>query len=463
MGLFDWIQQKMGKGSAEPVEAPAEAAAPAAPAPSEKKEKKRAAKAAKAARPPRVRPPKPPRKRKNKKKRKGMHVDPRMQKMAPAPVAAVVAPEPPVVVEAPVVEAPVEAAPVVEAVETPVETPVEAAPVEAAPSEAAARPISAGRHRSTTRDWVVIEKMDGVLAALDEILAQEGAPRKLLVSTRSRLEREWRSLLPVPSGEGRIKVGYDTRMASLSERIAAIPDPRQVQEEKNLAARRALIATAEGLMREPDMQKAINTARTLQKSWRESGRVSKEQHAALNAQWRAAMDAIYARRDVERGERLKKLEGLVVQSEMLAKTSDPVRAAEAMKGLQARWKATGSPRGEEADALWTRFRAAADLIFAARREAKATEEQGNLAARQAIIAEAEAKAAEGVEDAEDLIDRLHQRWKRIGHVPREQSDAQWRAFRAACDQLRSTPDIDPKLLGDGEDSLRFSPFAGLKN
>ena len=437
MGLFDWIQQKMGKGRAEPVDAGA--ATPAAPAPetpgrSEKKAKKRTAKAAKAARPPKVRPPKPPRKKKNKKKRKGMHADPQHQRSTSAPQPA---PEP-------VAAAPAESAPV------------------AAEVEPAARPVSTGRHRATTRDWVVIEKMDEVHTALDEILAQEGAPRKLLVSTRSKLEREWRSLLPVPAGEGRLQVGYDARLKALSDRIAAIPDPRQVQEAKDLAARRALIASAEGLMREPDIQRAINTARTLQKSWRESGRVSKSHHTALSAQWRAAMDAIYARRDAERSERLKRLEGLVVQAEMLAKTSEPVRAAEAMKGLQARWKSTGSPRGEEADALWTRFRASADLIFAARREAKAAEEQANLAARQALIAEAEEKAAAGVEDAEDLIDRLHQRWKRIGHVPREQSDAQWRAFRAACDQLRATPDIDPKLLGDGEDALRFSPFAGLK-
>ncbi|MDG1483132.1 MAG: DUF349 domain-containing protein [Myxococcota bacterium] len=447
MGLFDWIQQKMGKGRAEPVDAGA--ATPAAPAPetpgvSEKTAKKRTAKAAKAARPPKVRPPKPPRKKKNKKKRKGMHADPQHQRSTPAP-------QPP---PEPVEVAPAEPAPVAVA-------PAEPAPV-AAEVEPAARPVSTGRHRETTRDWVVIEKMDEVHTALDEILAQEGAPRKQLVSTRSRLEREWRSLLPVPAGEGRLQAGYDTRIKALSDRIAAIPDPRQVQEAKDLAARRALIASAEELMQEPDIQRAINTARTLQKSWRESGRVSKAHHAALSGQWRASMDAIYARRDAERGERLKRLEGLVVQAEMLAKTSEPVRAAEAMKGLQARWKSIGSPRGEEADALWTRFRAAADLIFAARREAKAAEEQANLAARQALIAEAEEKAAAGVEDAEDLIDRLHQRWKRIGHVPREQSDAQWRAFRAACAQLRATPDIDPKLLGDGEDALRFSPFAGLK-
>jgi hypothetical protein len=64
-------------------------------------------------------------------------------------------------------------------------------------------------------------------------------------------------------------------------------------------------------------------------------------------------------------------------------------------------------------------------------------------------------------DPDEAIRRFHQRWKRIGHVPRAQSDSLWRSFNAACDQLKKAEDIDPSLLGDGEDTLTFSPFAGL--
>jgi hypothetical protein len=440
MGLLDWIR-RLGRPSAEPEEeAEVASAAPIEAAP----EPRKLPKPPKPPKPPQAREPKP-RKKKNRKKRKNLHQDPRLRKPTPPP-------RPPEPVTAPLAEpeviAPEVIAPVVEPVVEPVAEPE------------VARPISVARHRAGTRDWIVAEKMAEVIGELDGILAQEGAPRGVLLSTRSRLEREWRALMPLPEGEEQLSADYDARIATLSQRIAALPDPREVEEQASIAARRALIAQAQALAGEEDVQAAIRRARELQQSWQRSARVPRE-HAALSAQWRAAMDALYARRDADRDERLGKLEGLVAQAELLAGSNDPARAAEAMKGLQARWKSTGSPRGEAADALWKRFRAAADQIFSARRAAKDAEEQANLAARQALIAEAEARAAEGVEDAEELIARLHQRWRRIGHVPRALSDAQWTAFRRACDQLRSTPQIDPALLGDGGDTLRFSPFAVL--
>ncbi len=175
------------------------------------------------------------------------------------------------------------------------------------------------------------------------------------------------------------------------------------------------------------------------------------------------MDAVFARREDQRGERLESQRVLLARAEALTGAADPVRAADAMKGLQRQWKRVGSAgRSDEAEVVWQAFRAAADTIFERSRTARLEAEAENLAAKEALVTEALALAASGeVVDPEEEVRRLHRQWRRIGHVPREHSDAVWAAFRDATERLRTPPEVDPAALGDGDEMLSFSPFSAL--
>ena len=339
--------------------------------------------------------------------------------------------------------------------------PSSARPTPAAPP-ADRGPSPRRRRDQETLAWILVPKLEGLLEEVDKVLAEADAPRATLVAARTKFTREWQSLRPIPQEHAeRLTQAFDARRTTLNERIAVFPDPKVEEEAKNVAARNALIAQGEALVGLADIREAVNQAKGLQRQWRDAPRVSRDAIQPLNQRFRAAMDAVFARRDEQRNERLGKLGAFVTSAEALTRAQDPVRAAEAMKQLQAQWKATGGVRGEEGDALWNRFRGAADQVFERRRTHRQTQEEAALKARQALIEEANTLAGDAVEDPEEVVRGLHRRWRRLGHAPRDQADALWAAFREACDRLRNPPAVHPSELGDGQDALRFSPFAGI--
>jgi hypothetical protein len=120
---------------------------------------------------------------------------------------------------------------------------------------------------------------------------------------------------------------------------------------------------------------------------------------------------------------------LVEKAEALvAKGGD---AASDYRKLQDDWKA--APRaGKAEDALWTRFRAAGDAIFAAKKEKDselAVEHAANLKLKQELIAEAKKIDTKDLEAAKKALSDIQARWVKIGHVAKDK-------VREIEDQLR---------------------------
>lgn len=488
MGMWDWIRDVMGTVApptesspaslrratpeARPSPAPSpspEDSPPSSDAPASRKRRKKDGKPAKAKRrarrerdPAAPRKPKKPNKAKKRRPPGWSGADPSpAAAAAPAPAEAPpprssLLPRPPAPPEPP---PPVGLAQRSEDTERP-DTPTPRTRRREAPTGA---PRSDRRSPGQeTLAWIVVGKLEALLEQVDGTLADADAPRDQLVNAKKRFLREWRALRPVPrSEEARLGPAYDERLAALDARIAALPDPKAEEEVRNVHAREMLIAEAAGLAAQPDLKAAIGRAKELQKRWRDSPRVSREAARGLSDRFKAAVDAVFARREADRTERLQALQPLVTSAEALTRAPDPVLAAEAMKRLQAQWKEIGGVPGPAGDAVWTSFRAAADQVFEARRAHYETEQAANVAAREALIAEAVRLAGDGVEDPDEVVRGLHRRWKKIGRVPRDQADALWASFREACDTLRNPPALLPEELGDGQDTLRFNPFAGI--
>lgn len=90
------------------------------------------------------------------------------------------------------------------------------------------------------------------------------------------------------------------RLDALLKRIDVPLDEAQAKE---IARREQLLAAAEGLRDTPDTARAVNEAKSLQARWKDEAGVVRLRHGAEQALWqrfRAACDAVFARRDVER-------------------------------------------------------------------------------------------------------------------------------------------------------------------
>ena len=212
----------------------------------------------------------------------------------------------------------------------------------------------------------------------------------------------------------------------------------QVQEEL-CTKMEALIAQAEA-----DPAKTAEEMRALQEKWKPVAAAPRSQGEVLWTRFKAAQTQVYdkckdffAQQAGERQEALKKKEALCERAEALAESTDWVRTAEAMKTLQAEWKAIGPvTRGRE-KAVWERFRKACDAFFTRRQADMKQRKQDwgeNLSRKEALITEAEQLAqSTNWDQAASRLKALQVEWKTIGPVKKSKSDQVWERFRAACD------------------------------
>ena len=122
------------------------------------------------------------------------------------------------------------------------------------------------------------------------------------------------------------------------------------------------------------------------------------------------------------------------------------KAARELHDIQERWKQVAEAPRAQAQALWHRYRQAADPIQARLREFFAhrnEERKGNLDKKLALIARAEALAdsTDWIKTADELK-KLQAEWQQIGPVPRQDTRATWKQFRDACDRFFTRRNAD---------------------
>ncbi len=152
-------------------------------------------------------------------------------------------------------------------------------------------------------------------------------------------------------------------------------------------------------------------------------------------------------RDLRSADDWKRWANATVQQELcekieaLAGVESLPDVARQLKDLRSQWKqASAGPRGAEGDALWQRFKAAADSAqvrvdgYYAQRS---VEDAAVLQEKAQIVEQAEslADSTAWLETA-DTLKALQQRWNALGHAARgEQGKALNNRFRAACDRF----------------------------
>jgi hypothetical protein len=122
------------------------------------------------------------------------------------------------------------------------------------------------------------------------------------------------------------------------------------------------------------------------------------------------------------------------------------KAARELHEIQERWKQVAEAPRAQAQALWHRYRQAADPVQAKVREffAQRSEERaGNLQRKLALIerAEALAESTDWIKTADELK-KLQAEWQQIGAVPRQDTKTTWKRFRDACDRFFTRRNAD---------------------
>ncbi len=194
-----------------------------------------------------------------------------------------------------------------------------------------------------------------------------------------------------------------------AEKLAA-GDPAKTQWKQATATLDALFARWQTHQKDaPRLPKA--EANELWKRFR-AARTTIEQHRK----------AFFAELDSAHKDVRSRKQALIDQAEALAgKGPDGIPA---YRKLLDDWKLSGRAGKKQDDALWARFKAAGDVLYSAKSEVDAVENEEfseNLALKQALLDEAEPILAENDRvKARAALTGIQRRWDEIGRVPREQ-------------------------------------------
>ncbi|RMB58753.1 DUF349 domain-containing protein [Tessaracoccus antarcticus] len=230
-------------------------------------------------------------------------------------------------------------------------------------------------------------------------------------------------------------------LAALIERLGKIEEllpaqieaRKQVRAEQNavtIAAKQAMVDEAEKLSTGNDWRGGVDRFRTLLEEWKALPRIDRTTDNDLWHRFSSARTAYTRRRkshfselNSRRDEVKSAKEQIIAEAEPLATSTDWGPTSGAFRDLMARWKAAGSARRSDDDALWARFRALQDQFFDSRTTAQSAmdgEQSENLAAKTALVDQVEKDLADvrDVEKAKSIHREFLSKFNELGHVPR---------------------------------------------
>jgi hypothetical protein len=251
---------------------------------------------------------------------------------------------------------------------------------------------------------------------------------------------------------------YDAARAALVIKLHDLREHEDWQRWANLPRLEALCqkmdALAQTLADGTARSEVAAQLKALQAEWKTVGPAPKDKSELLWQRFKEKADQIFdklrAATDEERAKNLQKKEELCQKIEALQaalpktnEVNDWKAVAEQRKALQTEWKAIGPvPTKEQADALWQRFKTAADQVFAEQKQhyAGLDEERGeNLKKKEALVGKVEAVIySTDWKGTTELIKSYQAEWKAVGPAPRPkqaEQEALWQRFRAACDKF----------------------------
>ncbi|TDS13329.1 uncharacterized protein DUF349 [Maribacter caenipelagi] len=267
-------------------------------------------------------------------------------------------------------------------------------------------------------------------------------------------------------------------------------DLRDLDFKHNLEEKGKIVARAEELSKEPDLNRAFRELQVLHKIWKEDlGPVGKDHREEIWERFSAATKIIHERRqdyfknlDKIKEENLERKHAIIAEISALSENvsnnhgtlQQQIKKLEELR--EAFFKAGQVPQKVNSK-TWNSFKGAV-RVFNQNKNAfyknLKKDQQENLDKKRALL-----EIAVSIKDSDDFdattseMKRIQGQWKKIGHVPRKYSDKLWKDFKTACnhyfDRLNALKndafkeeEANFKLKNDFIDRLKAFELSGDK-
>lgn len=267
-----------------------------------------------------------------------------------------------------------------------------------------------------------------------------------------KLQQEWKAVGVIPQSEvNSLWNAYQLCVENFYDNLKINNELRDYDFRKNLEQKVSLCEQAEALATEKEVIAAFRKLQALHEEWREIGPVSRENRESIWNRFKEASTVVNKRHHdyfdklrANEVENLQKKTALCEQIEAIDLSAISTfkewqEKSDAILLIQEEWKKIGFAPKKDNVAIYERFRATCDKFFKTKNEYfRSVKDQlsENLAKKIALCEKAEANMdSTDWKATSDLFVKLQQDWKKIGAVPKKQSEVVWKRFLAACDHF----------------------------
>lgn len=288
-----------------------------------------------------------------------------------------------------------------------------------------------------------------IIEELKDLIESPENPNKNYAEFK-KLQQQWNETTLIPAAKANeLWKNYQLYVEKFYDLLKLNNEFREYDFRKNLEIKQRLCEAAEKLADEPDAVSAYHQWQKLDKEFRETGPVSKEQRDEIWARFKAASSAVHKRHqqhyEALKAEEQNNLDQKTVICEIIEAIdcegmTSPLQweeKAQEVIALQAKWKTIGFAPQRMNTAIYERFHKACDDFFHKRtaffKELKERMSQ-NLEKKKALCEKAEAlKDSTDWKATGEALANLQKEWKAIGPVNKRYSNDIWKRFITACD------------------------------
>jgi hypothetical protein len=254
------------------------------------------------------------------------------------------------------------------------------------------QPVAAHRAQEAARRAQARSEKEALCTGWEGFVASvdwEHPDHAAIEARREQALSQWRAAARAGFRDERVlRRRFDAALGNVDQRLAAI-------RASEIQRREQLIADAEALREWPDLRAAMAEAKTLQERWRnEAGslRLARGEEQKLWHRFRAACDAVFARRDAQRAEQAeqkeKRAKARIALLDAFATTlasADTGQIKRALAQFRADWEGAKAGDGASADGLDARAR---ELQQKAQRRIESLHQQAHRVRLEALAQQA---------------------------------------------------------------------------
>ncbi|MFN5170725.1 MAG: DUF349 domain-containing protein [Cyclobacteriaceae bacterium] len=266
------------------------------------------------------------------------------------------------------------------------------------------------------------------------------------------IQQEWKATGPVGPAHARdLWANYHALVDRFYDHRNIYFELKELDRRKNHLAKVELCERAEKLAAVESIREAVKELNELHEEFRHVGPVPAEDKELLWARFKAASDAVYARRDAHVEELQKQLSAnLQAKEQVIAEVlvftafqTDRIKEwntkTQEILALQKKWEGIGAVPRAKTKEINRKFWAAFKSFF----NNKSTffkkldgEREANLKAKQALVERArQLQDSQDWESTSNELKQLQLQWKEVGPVPEKLREKIYQEFKEACDKF----------------------------